>query len=87
MKILLKANIDHNVRNRDGQTAYEIAYKLMNFDCAKQIKQLINTQKVDDVEWIGVFDEDYLSDANDDSEMSSSTRSRPASMISCKCHI
>jgi ankyrin repeat protein len=83
MKILLKANLDHSLKNNDGQTAYEIAYKLMNFDCAKLIKQLISTNRIEDVEWIGCFDEDYVSDTNDDdTDMVSMRAVRPTSMIS-----
>lgn len=81
-KILLKANIDYNKRNKDGFTAFELANRLMHFDCAKQIKYLVSGGKVDDVEWIGLFDEDYISDTVDDNDYSIH-RARPISMISC----
>jgi hypothetical protein len=56
----------------------------MHFDLVKQIKQLMNGNKVDDVVWIGSFDEDYLSDTVDDQDYKNNPhRARPMSMISC----
>jgi ankyrin repeat protein len=86
VKILLKANIDVNLRNKEGYTSFELATKFQHIDLTKQIKQLMNGNKVDDIVWIGLFDEDYLSDTVDDTDYPSnhsSNRARPVSMISC----
>jgi len=85
-KILLKANIDISLKNKEGCTSFELANKFSHIDLAKQIKQLMNGNKVDDIVWIGLFDEDYLSDTVDDNDYPSnhsSNRARPVSMISC----
>ena len=89
-KILLKANIDISLKNKEGSNAFELANKFSHVDIVKQIKQLMIGNKVDDIVWIGLFDEDYLSDTVDDTEYqssNSSNRSRPVSMISCKKNI
>ena len=46
----------------------------------------MNANIVDDIVWIGLFDEDYLSDTVDDIDYQSNhsaNRARPVSMISC----
>ena len=85
-KILLKANIDVSLKNKDGLTSYEIANRHMYIDIVKQIRMLMNSNKVEDIVWIGLFDEDYLSDTCDDTDFTSNSshRTRPVSMISCK---
>jgi hypothetical protein len=85
-KILLKANIDIILKNKEGCTSFELANKFSHIDLAKQIKQLMNGNKVDDIVWIGLFDKDYLSDTVDDTDYQSNhsaNRARPVSMISC----
>jgi hypothetical protein len=52
--------------NQNGLSAFEIANRLYHFECAKQIKQMVNGEKLDRIEWIGLFEDENQLDLNHD---------------------
>ena len=84
IKILLKANIDVNLKNRSGFSAHQLAHNLKNFKCVHQIEQLLVQNKVDIIEWDGLYEEDNMSDSNDTDFEVRQTKPRPTSMVACK---
>ena len=85
-KILLKANIDISLINKEGCTSFELANKFSHIDLAKQIKQLMNGNKIDDIVWIGLFDEDYLSDTVDDTDYQSEKHISSITVVGLMSH-
>ena len=82
IKILLKANINIEIRNNHGQTAYDIAENLKNYDCLKQLNLVRNGKPVNKVDWIFLFDEDYFSDEDEfSSAVTKPKLQRPVSMV------
>jgi len=65
-KLLLNANINTELINQNGLSAFEIANRLYHFECAKQIKQMVNGEKLDRIEWIGLFEDENQNDLNQD---------------------
>ena len=76
---MLKANINTQLRNSNGQSALDLANQLKNFECAKQINNLLAGKPVGQIDWFFLLEEDYLSDGID--EIDSMLHTRPVSMI------
>lgn len=60
LKILLKANLDIKIKNKAGLTALEIASSLCNIDCCQQLTFYSEGKKLDRIEWVFLFEDDYL---------------------------
>jgi hypothetical protein len=62
VKILLRANINIKLKNKNGLTAWDIATQLNNTDCLKQINLFLEGKAIGKIEWFFTLDEDYMSD-------------------------
>lgn len=76
---MLKANINTQLRNSNGHSALDLANQLKNFECAKQINNLLAGKSVGQIDWFFLLEEDYLSDGID--EIDGMLHTRPVSMI------
>jgi ankyrin repeat protein len=88
-KLLLKANINIQLRNNIGLDALEIANDLKHFECAKQINLFMQGKPIERIDTIFLYDRDeyYLSDSAEDlygssPPMKSSILDQPSSYIS-----
>lgn len=62
VKILLRANINIQLKNKIGLTALDIAKRTNNIDCSKQIGLFVDGKAIGNIEWFFSLDEDYMSD-------------------------
>jgi len=51
VKILLRANINTQLKNKIGLTALEIAKRTNNIDCSKQINLFLDGKQIGKIEW------------------------------------
>jgi ankyrin repeat protein len=87
VKILLRANINIQFKNKIGLTALEIAKRTNNIDCSKQINLFSDGKPIGKIEWFFSLDEDYLSDGMEIEDVDfcdSKNAPRPSSMLLTK---